>query len=332
MTASGETAARFRLGWVVRLAISALVLALLLYLLPVRDVLATMRRIELRDWLVTLAVFMAGHVVSAAKWQLLANSGADFRTVLRAHFSGLLANLYLPGVAGGDVVRAALLYRKVPDKARLALGSVADRLIDTIGVLLIAAAGLLLATSRLESGSALLMWVGIALALFSAGAVLGVKFHPLLLRRLPAHSRLARVGEQIGASIVVLSRQKSRLALCLVLSVFVQCAFILATIGLANAAGVHAPVAAWFFAWPLSKLIATLPISIAGIGVREASLAGFLAPFGAPAAAIVGIGLLWQTIQLAGALLGGLFVVLSGHAFAGRPTPKPLEADTHDSR
>ena len=43
-------------------------LALLLYLLPVRDVLATMRRIELRDWLVTLAVFMTGHVVSAAKW------------------------------------------------------------------------------------------------------------------------------------------------------------------------------------------------------------------------------------------------------------------------
>lgn len=332
MTASGEMGARFRLGWVARLAISALVLALLFYLFPAREVLATIRKIDLRDWLVTLAVFMVGHVVSAVKWQLLANSGADFPTVLRAHFGGLLANLYLPGVAGGDVVRAAMLYRKVPDKARLALGSVADRLIDTVGLLMIAAGGLLFALHRFDSGMVLLMWVGIALATFVTGAALAVRFHPSLLRRLPANGKLARIGDQVGASIVVLARQKSRLVLCLGLSLIVQCAFIVATLELANAAGVHAPIAAWFFAWPLSKLIATLPISIAGLGVREASLAGFLAPFGAPAAAVIGVGLLWQTIQLAGALLGGLVVLLSGHVFPGRPAAKPLEPDTHDLR
>ena len=315
MTASGAISARFRLGWVVRLALSVLVLALLLYLLPVR-----------------VAVFLAGHVVSAVKWQLLANSGADFPTVLRAHFGGLLANLSLPGVAGGDVVRAALLYRKVPDKARLALGSVADRFIDTIGLLLIAAAGLLFSIGTFESGVVLLVWVGIALATFSAGAVLTVRFYPLVLRRLRGHSRLARIGDKIGASIFVLARQKSRLVLCLVLSLIVQCAFIVATFALANDAGVPAPIAAWFFAWPLAKLIATLPISVAGIGVREASLAGFLVPFGAPAAAVVGIGLLWQTVQLAGALVGGLVVLVVGHVFADRSAAKPLKADTHDLR
>ena len=75
-----------------------------------------------------------------------------------------------------------------------------------------------------------------------------------------------------------MSGEKGRLALCLLLSIAVQTAFIAATIRLADIAGVVAPVAAWFFAWPLSKLIATLPISVAGLGVREASLAGFLAP------------------------------------------------------
>jgi uncharacterized protein (TIRG00374 family) len=300
--------------------------------LPVRDVLATMRRIDLVDWLVTLAVFVAGHVVSAAKWQLLANSGADFPTVLRAHFAGLVANLYLPGVAGGDVVRAAALYRKVPDKARLALGSVADRAIDTVALLVIAAAGLLCTIGSFESAATLLAWVGAAVAIFVAAAVLVVRFHRLLLRALPAEGRIARAGEQAAASIVVLSAQRARLALCLALSLVVQCAFIVATIGLAEAAGVHAPAAAWFFAWPLAKLVATLPISIAGLGVREASLAGFLVPFGAPAAAVVGVGLLWQTIQLAGALLGGLFVLVSGHGEVARDAAKPLPADTHDAR
>ena len=299
-------------------------LALLLYLLPGRDVLATMRRVALSDWLAALAVFMVGHLVAAAKWQLLANSGADFMTILRAHFSGLLANLYLPGVAGGDVVRAALLYRKVPDKARLALGSLADRLVDTVALLLIGAVGLLYTVGRFESAGLLLMWVCIALVVFLAGGIMVVKYHRLLLRWLPSESRFARIGEQLGASIVVLSRQKVRLVLCLALSLLVQCAFVVATIGLANAAEVHVPAAAWFFAWPLSKLIATLPISIAGLGVREASLAGFLAPFGAPAAAIVGVGLLWQSIQFSGALLGGLFVLISGYAIADGSAPKSL--------
>jgi uncharacterized membrane protein YbhN (UPF0104 family) len=95
---------------------------------------------------------------------------------------------------------------------------------------------------------------------------------------------------------------------------------------------VHAPLAAWFFAWPLAKLIATLPISVAGLGVREASLAGFLAPFGAPPAAVVAIGLLWQTIQFAGGLVGGAIVLLSDRALALRAPSKPVEGDANGWR
>jgi uncharacterized membrane protein YbhN (UPF0104 family) len=123
-----------------------------------------------------------------------------------------------------------------------------------------------------------------------------------------------------------MAREKGRIALCLLLSIVIQSAFIAATIRLANIADVVAPVAAWFFAWPLSKLIATLPISIAGLGVREASLAGFLAPFGAPAAAVVGIGLMWQTIQIAGGLIGASIVFLSARAL-GTAAANPLEGD-----
>jgi uncharacterized membrane protein YbhN (UPF0104 family) len=317
MTDADKSPGRFGNGWALRLSVSIVVLGVIFYFLPFRDVLATMRKVAIGDWLVTLAVFLIGHVVCAAKWQLLANSGAGFLTVLRAHFGGLVANLSLPGVAGGDVVRAALLYRHVSDKARLAMGSVADRFIDTVGLLLIAGAGLLLAIGQFEPGVNLLVWVGGALVVFAVGAVMAVKFHPHALRLLPASGKLAWIGKRVGESIVTLSRQPGRLMLCLALSIAVQIAFIAANVRLAEAAGVHAPIAAWFFAWPLAKLIATLPISIAGLGVREASLAGFLAPFGAAPAAVVAIGLIWQTIQVSGGLIGGLILLLSARAIAG---------------
>jgi uncharacterized protein (TIRG00374 family) len=315
---------KVRIGWTVRLAVSVLVLAAIFYFLPLRDVLATMRRIPPADWALTLAIFLAGHVVSAAKWQLLAVRGVPFLAVLRAHFGGLVANLSLPGVAGGDVVRAALLYKRSSDRPRLALGSIADRAIDTVGLLLIAAVGLILAIGTFESSRPLLVAVAAMLLVAGVAVVVALKFHPRLTALLPAGGRLRHIGERLGGSLVVMADEKSRLALCLVLSIAVQTAFIAATIRLADIAGVVAPVAAWFFAWPLSKLIATLPISVAGLGVREASLAGFLAPFGAPAAAVVGIGLLWQTVQIAGGLIGAAIVFASARAL-GTGTTKHLE-------
>lgn len=316
MRYSGEDVSRFRWRAVAQVAVSALVLGAIFSILPLQDVLATLRGIEARHWLSTLAIFLVGHVVSAAKWQLLADSGAGFPAVLRAHFSGLVANLWLPGVAGGDVVRGALLYRHVSDPTRLALGSVADRLVDILGLLLIAAAGLLFALRDFASGLNLLLGIGLALATCTAGALVVARAYPRLLRCLPAGGRLHRIGERIAAGTGALWRQPLRLLLCLVLSMAVQIAFVAANIILAAAAGVEVPIAVWFFAWPLSKLIATLPISVGGIGVREASLAGFLAPFGAAPAAVVATGLVWQSVLLAGGVLGGVILFFSNRALA----------------
>src|SRR5262245_47002316 len=142
MDSSDKTNTRRFLGWVLRAALSGSVLALVFSFLPLSDVLATAQRVDASLWLASRAVFWVGHVSSAVKWQVLADSGAGFGAVLRAHFGGLSANLCLPGVAGGDVVRAVLLLPRVQDRTRLALGSLADRLIDTIGLLILAMGGL----------------------------------------------------------------------------------------------------------------------------------------------------------------------------------------------
>jgi uncharacterized membrane protein YbhN (UPF0104 family) len=81
--------------------------------------------------------------------------------------------------------------------------------------------------------------------------------------------------------------------------------------GLALAAGglalaVHLPVAAWAFAVTPVFLMATLPVSVGGWGTREAAAAAALAPFGIPAAAAVGTGLLYGIFALVQGALGAL--------------------------
>jgi glycosyltransferase 2 family protein len=57
--------------------------------------------------------------------------------------------------------------------------------------------------------------------------------------------------------------------------------------------------------WPLSKLAALVPITLGGLGVREATLAALLVPFGVPPAVGVVAALLWQTVLITGGLFAG---------------------------
>ncbi len=76
----------------------------------------------------------------------------------------------------------------------------------------------------------------------------------------------------------------------------------------------------WTFAWPLSKVISFLPISINGLGVREGALAALLAPTGALPATIVASGLVWQVVMFSGSAVGALL-------YLATPGPPQLVAE-----
>jgi glycosyltransferase 2 family protein len=89
------------------------------------------------------------------------------------------------------------------------------------------------------------------------------------------------------------------------ISFVVQSAFVLTNVWLARQVGVETPLVAWFVAWPMSKLIAVLPISLGGIGVREAALVSLLVPYGgAPREAVLASGILWQAVLAVTGLVG----------------------------
>ncbi len=141
----------------------------------------------------------------------------------------------------------------------------------------------------------------------------------------------AGLRKKLSGVAVEFGKRPGRLALCFALSVAVQATFVASAIVLARTMGVDASAAQWFFAWPLAKIVAILPISLAGLGVREAALASFLAPFGASAALVVAVSLVWQSIFIAGALVAGLFFMLASRrappVVVDRSTVEPQAAE-----
>lgn len=300
--------------WAIRVAGSALALALIFWFLPKEAILDGFRRLTPGVFLGVLAAFLACHVAAAFKWWMLMDRALPFGQALRAHFAGLAANLALPGAAGGDAVRAGMAHASLRDGPKVAAAAVGDRLIDMVGLVCLSLLGLVFLSGK---GNAALAY-GLA-AIVVGGAVLALFVFPPVARRLwrrypglPARG----LGLRLAAAFGALGRRPGLLVLALVLSAGIQAVLIWLSIRLAAPVGVHIAPAAWFFGWPLAKIIATLPISLGGLGVRESSLAALLVPFGADAAQVVASGLAWQAVLYLSGALGALVLVLSGGRFA----------------
>lgn len=295
-------------GWLLRVAGSVVILGGLLWYLPTDEVVRGFAAVGPVLFLVVLIAFVAGHAVAAFKWLGLLDFGFPYGRAARAHFAGLAANLCLPGVAGGDVVRAGLVAREKP-LAELTAGSVADRLVDMLALALLSVAGVIMLQDATHIGLAVQLCLLLVFAVVCAFYLGPVAINMLLARApgIPARGLLEKMANGFGD----LGRRPLKLVLALVLSIAIQAGFIMLTVMLANAVGLSIPIGAWFFAWPVAKIIAVLPISLGGIGVREASLSALLVPFGANAALVVAASLIWQAVLISAGILGALAWMLS---------------------
>jgi hypothetical protein len=78
MSVAAKPARKLPVIWLVRVGVSAVVLALIFYFVPFKQVWATARALSPALWLGALALFLLGHAAAAAKWRLLIGPGIGF--------------------------------------------------------------------------------------------------------------------------------------------------------------------------------------------------------------------------------------------------------------
>lgn len=308
-----------RLNWrggAIRFVLSAGVLVALFVVLDPGAIGEALATVNPSVWGICLGGFCLLHVVAAFKWRLfLRLSGATIPcgTAIRCHGAGLFSNLCLPSLIGGDVVRAGLAMGATPSREAVVLGSVVDRLADLLAlglVVLAGAAAAPAALSTLEQGATTgltPLWIFFGILVFMVlVAVWILWWRPV--RRWPR--RLGRrLVETLRAMRLLRSRPGAALG-GLVLCVGIQGGFVCVNIMLGEAMGLDLDPAFWFLLWPLAKIAAMLPVSLGGIGVREAAFAALISPFAEENTAVAQ-SLAWETVLIGGGLVAGLGWLIS---------------------
>ena len=251
-------------------------------------------------------------------WRLLAVAGCPttWFNALRLTYLGLFFNFVVPGLTGGDVIKAVLVARNHAGRRAEAFMSVwVDRILGLFTLALLAA-GVVFAL-----GDALaelkLPLVAFAGALFAGGMVyLSGPIRRLfrvdaLLAKLPLGDKLKTLDE----AVLCYRGHNGTLTAALVLSMANHSFSILGVWALGMSFGVAGDVVSvgqYFALVPVANMISSLPIAPAGLGVGEAAYGYLFEMAGAGAALGVAISITFRVAWLLLGLIGGLFLLLPG--------------------
>jgi glycosyltransferase 2 family protein len=222
---------------------------------------------------------------------------------------GVFAGQVLPGAVGTDAVRGWLCYNRGASLRPTIMSLVADRMLAIVGVVLMA--GLAWFWHFETFDDMLGRQIAMLGALVALAAAAAIWLLPVLTRFLAKYWARLRPMQDLTAIFRSTALSLAGLA-GLALSLVTMTMTVNAAVLFARGFGIALAPSAAYVAVPVAILSSSLPISVAGWGVREASLSYGLVLFGiAPEdAALVGLSL-GIGILLA-SLPGGVVALLLG--------------------
>ena len=294
------------LGTLLKLAFAV---ALLWLVLQRVDLASAWERTARQDYwlvLVSYSVCLTQVGFGGVRWLIAMRAlGArpPFGETLKFYYVSIFFNAWVPGGIGGDVMRAWLSYR-ARISGRIAVTSV---ILDRLAVLVGIAVLVLVTTPSFlaKAGYSLIAVLPIALSMVGLVGLVLVTF----LRKLPENwlrFRLLRVLRDFGHDVRTVFLRPLNVVPLILVAIASQAALGIATYAMAASLDIDVSLVECIVLMQPVALVANLPITVGGWGVREAAMIAFFGLVGVPAAASLALSVQLGLLLLAIALPGGL--------------------------
>lgn len=312
-----------RPGWLPilgKLLVSGCLLGLLFWRVDRSAFLRSVEALPVSVFVGCVGLYTLGYVISTLRWQrLLAAEGIHlplWRLIL-VYFEAAFFNLFLPTLIGGDIVRGYTIYRLTRGHDASIASILVDRLSGFAAMVVIALVALAVAYRRLQDPQVTGMVLAVAGAFVLAMTLLlndRMKTGATGILRLVGLVRFQAKIQGMVEAIHRYRRHHQALGQALVLSGMLQALIIVTYYLIGTSLKLGVPLGYFFLYVPLITVMAMLPISVAGLGVREGGVVYFFAKVGVEPAVALSMSLVWFSLSLAVSSLGGLAFLLDTHA------------------
>jgi glycosyltransferase 2 family protein len=277
-----------------KLTVSSVLISIVLSRAEPEQVFSTLKGMNFSAFISAILLSLFAQFISTVRWKLLLPGTLGIKKLFPLYMIGSFFNTILPGLIGGDAVKAFYLYRAI-GRDSLTLSSIfMDRYLGFAMLTVICALAFPFGYSYFQNSP--VVWI-----------------LPLIVLTFIIASLLV-FGLRLGKRIKILAEfydyiysyrnHKGVIMKALLISAFVQLSAIFAVYVLALGIGEHVPFLACLIFLPLIIMFTALPISISGIGIREGAFVLFFGLIGIRPGVATALSLSWFLATTTGSLLG----------------------------
>lgn len=313
-----------------RLLLSSILVVFIFKMVKFNRLIELISAIKFPFLCLALALDIFERLLMAYKWKFLLaikRINLAFSKSVKIYFVSTFVGTFLPSGLGGDILRAYSLSKQGADSSQAISSIIVDRILSLLSSLIIAIVGILL-YSKLRHDSNVLQSVMVTVAGFGIFlfVVMNKKmmqwfFERLKIFKLP---RLQSKMEQLYNASLDYNDHKPALFYVFILSFLFQFVRVMVTFAGSLALNQHIDAAYFFIFVPVIILLAVLPISVAGIGVREGAFVYFFSQVGMSASEAFTLSLLIYAVAMIATLPGGIIYVAEGLGVKEAPPIKEV--------
>jgi uncharacterized protein (TIRG00374 family) len=317
-------------------------LALYVYIFRKVDVATLWQKTRAADPIYVVAailVYLLVQIISAYRWYCLLTPlkiRVPFSRIVGLYFVGMFSSLFLPAVIGGDVVKIYYLNREAGSLTEATTSVFLDR---DLGL------AALLAIAVIAAGCGGTRFNGVPLAPVFGLIIIGFALANLALFYRPTYSllhkalklfRLKKSDEKVERLFKSFNTYRGHagvIAMALALSVVIQIGGIAVNIAAGAGIGLHTDrgFVDYLVFIPAISLISMIPVSINGMGWREAAYIMLFTSAGGEESSAAMLALLWLVVLVVTSLPGGLIYVFQGMS-KKRDADPAFGSDAHVDR
>ncbi|MCG6551426.1 MAG: flippase-like domain-containing protein [Candidatus Magnetominusculus sp. LBB02] len=280
-----------------KVIISAAILSVLLSKVDLNKVFSLLRNINLLYFFLAALMGIVSILFISKRWQLFISGDITLSKLFSLNMIGLFFNNILPGTTGGDAVKIYYVYKKTGN-GLMAAGSVfMDRYIGLANIIFIGMAAMLFGMDRL-SGTGVEYFTPMVTTAFIVVSFIVFGFR--------LGGRFASVAKFYEYFHLYMRNYKA-IALSFMLTTAAQLTAISCVYLTAVGLGVKVSVLDLLIFVPMIVLIAAVPISISGLGLREGAFVLLFKKAGIAEETALAISFGWYLSVLASSLPGFIF-------------------------